>query len=499
MRHVIFFRGKVMSNANYVVMSIEGYRGNPLIEAIGWGLDESTFNDFYSPKTDNQTDVELIPENRRKFGIRSAIGRLKNSYIARDEAHAVYETMLMLMHQGYVNRNPLDEGYQKILTAIQRDMKDPLAAKHIKVTYGDSMMGADVSNGSSLLVGLSGDGKTTLITKALSLIERKIHHTSYVDQNGEEHKMDFAQQTHLYVKLNTRKGQKALLRSILSALDEDTGESYSFIYRNADVEELIVGVRKAMIIHGVGLLVIDEAQNFSAANDVMKIGANEKTSIPFVEEIFNRIGVPLFFVGTHSVLNLLTDVKTIRRVIESGGQIIAGCELGSPFWERFCQHLFRTEFLSSQTTDFETFKQHLHKKTLGVTAIAKSLVVSTLQYLTKVPPEFQDLGIDSINLVFKRQYSLLIPPLRALENEDYHLYEEYGVLAILKEIEEQEELEVKSDPSEDGQLALALKLAKRLKPEKAQKNLRKAKEVDVEIAEKLGVKRMMMITGGRDA
>lgn len=488
-----------MSNVNYVVMDIEGYRGNPLIEAIGWGLDESTFNNFYSPKTAKPTDLKLIPENRRKFGMRSAIGRLKSSYIARDEAHAIYETMLMLMHQGYVNRNPLDASYKKVLTAIQKDMADQLAAKHIKVTYGDSMMGADVSNGSSLLVGLSGDGKTTLVTKALSLIERKIHHTSYVDQDGNEHKMDFVQQTHLYVKLNTRKGQKALLRSILSSLDEDTGESYSFVYRNADVEELIVGVRKAMIIHGVGLLVIDEAQNFSAANDVQKIGANEKTSIPFVEEIFNRIGVPLFFVGTHSVLKLLTDVKTIRRVIESGGQIIAGCELGSPFWERFCRHLFRTEFLSSQTTDFETFKQHLHVKTQGVTAIAKSLVISTLQYLTKVPPEFQDLGIDSIDLVFKRQYTPLIAPLRALENEDYHLYEEYSVLTILKEIEEQEEQAEKSDPSEHGQFARAVKLAKRLKPQTTQKNLRNAKEVNVEIAEKLGVKRMMMITGGRDA
>ncbi len=488
-----------MSNVNYVVMDIEGYRGNPLIEAIGWGLDESTFNNFYSPKTAKPTDLKLIPENRRKFGMRSAIGRMKDSYIARDEAHAIYETMLMLMHQGYVNRNPLDASYKKVLTAIQGDMAGPLAAKHIKVTYGDSMMGADVSNGSSLLVGLSGDGKTTLVTKALSLIERKIHHTSYVDQDGNEHKMDFVQQTHLYVKLNTRKGQKALLRSILSSLDEDTGESYSFVYRNADVEELIVGVRKAMIIHGVGLLVIDEAQNFSAANDVQKIGANEKTSIPFVEEIFNRIGVPLFFVGTHSVLNLLTDVKTIRRVIESGGQIIAGCELGSPFWDRFCRHLFRTEFLSNQTTDFETFKQHLHVKTQGVTAIAKSLAISTLQYLTKVPPEFQDLGIDSINLVFKRQYTPLIAPLRALEDEDYHLYEEYSVLAILKEIQEQEEQEEKSGPSENEQFARAMKFAKRLKPEKTQKNLRNAKEVNVEIAEKLGVKRMMMITRGRDA
>lgn len=489
-----------MSDIKYTDMCIEGYQDNPLIEAIGWGVDEKEFNELCDSPFDGACDFTRIPESRHDFAKRSLVGRLKDMYVVKDEAHAIYENMLLLMHQGYVHRNPLSAGYKEMLTAIERDMADPLAAKHIKVAYGNSLLGAEVGNSSSMLAGLSGEGKTTLVTKALDQIKRTHHHTFYTDSQGCTHEMNFVQQTYLYVQLNTRKGQNALLKSILVALDEDTGENYSFIYRNATVEELITGVRKALIIHGVGLLVIDEAQNFSRPPKEITLGANEKTSIRFVEEIFNRIGVPLFLVGTHSMLDLFGgDTKTIRRVMSDGGRILCGSNFDSDFWDRFCRRMFRTEFLANQTTDYETFKRHLHNRTQGVTAIAKSLVIATLQYLTKFDEELQDLGIESLDLVFRSQFKLLIRPLKALQDGAYEEYEDYHILAVLEEIEQNDlDNNAQSDEAKEGKKAGKAE-DKNVKGQSSSASTSKVfsnvPEIELEKAKRLGVNQIMGFVG----
>jgi Cdc6-like AAA superfamily ATPase len=491
-----------MTELKYNDMKIKSFKGNPLIEAVGWGYGEDEFNALCDKPFDGIEGLSGIPKNRQQFALRCAIGSLKQTYVVRDEGFAIYEKILDMILEGYKHRNPLKEGYEKMLTAIRRDMEDPLAAKHIKVAMGNNIEEMMAGNSSYLFAGLSGEGKTLQILKALKNIKKTLKHTLYNDSNGVKHKFEFTQQVYVYIQLNTRKGQKALLKSILASLDEDTGENYSFIYRNADVEELIIGVRKAMIIHGVGILVIDEAQNFSKPPKEMKVGANEKTSIRFVEEIFNRIGVPIFLVGTLSTLNLFgDDVKTIRRVMSKGSLRLYGSVLDSSFWSRFSKEMFQTAFLKNQTTDYETFKIHLHERTQGVTAIASALVIATLQYLTKLDAEYQDLGIESLDLVFERQFKLLKAPLLALKKEEYHKYEDYHVLAILEETDKEEVVYEKDKSEASGIVSPDSAPQKSKAPKKrstksnGSKHLKNTPEIDVETAKKMGVNQMMAMVG----
>jgi hypothetical protein len=492
-----------MTELKYTDMKIKSYKDNPLIEAIGWGHGEDEFKAICDEPFEGIEGLSDIPENRQAFALRCAIGNLKQTYVVRDEGYAIYEKILDMTLEGYKHRNPLKAGYEKMLTAIKRDMEDQLAAKHIKVAMGNNLEEMMAGNSSYLFAGLSGEGKTLQTLKALQNIPKTFKHTLYTDSDGVEHKFEFTQQVYVYIQLNTRKGQKALLKSILASLDEDTGENYSFIYRNADVEELIIGVRKAMIIHGVGILVIDEAQNFSKPSKEIKVGANEKTSIRFVEEIFNRIGVPIFFVGTLATLNLFgDDVKTIRRVMSKGSLRLYGSTLNSSFWGRFTKEMFQTEFLKNQTTDYEIFKIHLHERTQGVTAIASALVIATLQYLTKLDAEYQDLGIESLDLVFERQFKLLKAPLLALKKEEYHKYEDYHILAMLEETDKEEvayekaKLEVSGIISPDSAPQKSKAPKKRSTKSNGSNHLKNTPEIDVETAKKMNVKQMMSMIGG---
>ncbi|MCV5824216.1 transposase, partial [Escherichia coli] len=92
---------------------------------------------------------------------------------------------------------------------------------------------------------------------------------------------------------------------------------------------------KLLIGHSVGLVVVDEAQNLakSSRNEVLSI--NEKTSIKFVEELFNRVGVPIMLVGTFATLALFERETTIgRRVTKNGSMLLASCDSNSSFWNR---------------------------------------------------------------------------------------------------------------------------------------------------------------------
>lgn len=128
-----------MTELKYTDMKIKSYKDNPLIEAIGWGHGEDEFKAICDEPFEGIEGLSDIPENRQEFALRCAIGNLKQTYVVRDEGYAIYEKILDMTLEGYKHRNPLKAGYEKMLTAIKRDMEDQLAAKHIKVAMGNNL------------------------------------------------------------------------------------------------------------------------------------------------------------------------------------------------------------------------------------------------------------------------------------------------------------------------------------------------------------------------
>ncbi len=117
------------------------------------------------------------------------------------------------------------------------------------------------------MIGLSGRGKSFMVRRILKLFDQVIEHFNYTDHKGQEHTLDQSQVTYLYVEIHERRGQKALLLNMLEALDEVTGQAYAYEHRNRSVNELITIVRKLLIGHSVGLVVVDEAQNLNSCSE----------------------------------------------------------------------------------------------------------------------------------------------------------------------------------------------------------------------------------------
>jgi hypothetical protein len=427
-------------NAEYINHPNSNYRGNPFIEAIGFPLPLDKFKAEVNRPYSCELDLSNIPEEMHGYYRRTAIDELSAAYVVKDEAYRLYDQLLRMIEAGYVRRNPLNPELKKILVAIERDKKVPFQSMHLDAL---NLVDAKLC---TFVAGLSGMGKTTMLKHILRLLTQRIIHTEYVDIKKKVSKLAVIQITYLYIEVFSRKGQKAVLLSLLEALDYVTDQNYQHEYRNSNVAELITVIRKAAIIHGVGIIIIDEAHNLATPSKSEAIAANEKTSMKFIEELFNRIGVPICFVGTMSMLELFSPEVTIgRRSTANGSLILTGDKVDSKFWTSFIKEMCQTKFLANQRTDIGLLTVYIHKLTVGIPAIAMSLIKATLGYLTFLAPKDQDLSLKALDRIFNLQFQILKPGLNALISGKYNKFEDLKPMFLLEEI----------DTSEDGLAQLA--------------------------------------------
>ena len=483
-------------------------RGNPLIEVMGFPMTEQEVAAACSDDFMGNLILDGVPEQYHGYYIRSLIDNLSDTYITRDEAYALYEKIRRMIEAGYKKRNPVDAVHRnKVLTAIHRDGDEQIEATHLKEVCGENIDSLLSANGSFVLAGLSGVGKTTMMIRILKLIEQFYKHTSYTNPEGETISVEEEQITHLYVQVHNRKGQKAFLRSVLEALQEATSVRYlQRVSRRDSIDEHIRQIRKAMLIHNVGILVIDEAQNIDQNRNDLQIGNNEKTSMKFIEEIFNRIGVPLFFIGTLSVLKLFgIEVTAGRRAFIDGGLSILGSDVDSHFWSRLTKQVNQTSLLDGQHDSEDVIKRHLHHLSKGIPAIAVSLMRATLCHMSKFEKGKQGVTMKALSHVFKRQFSILQKPLRALEKGKYHMYEDLQPIADLVTINQEiaqdlnqavsvadQQADKMSQPKDDATADKNVENAlDKVRKVKSKQRRTKVPEISVNEAQKMGIQDLL--------
>jgi hypothetical protein len=426
-----------MSKPPYINHPTESYRGNPLVEVMGYPLGKNSIQEKCNKAFNGGLDLTDVPDDLHGYYKRSAILNLFSIHVCQDEMVEVYEILRQGIEYGYLGRNPNKPEIGRMLAAIERDKEQPLKALNIK------RLNMLENSFSYLIAGLSGRGKSAMVKMALEHIRQKIMHQTHIVLNGEKATFTDMQITYIYVEHHDRVGQKAFLISILQAIDEVIGDelsgvsrkSYAYVNRNSSVFELMNAVRKAVVVHHIGAFIIDEAQNFAPAAKDLKIGTTEKTSMKFVEELINTLGVSSIFVGTLSTLSLFEKEVTItRRTIRCGSMTLLSCPLEDSFWIRLTNQLFNAVGPSHSKDDLFVLRTHLHGLTAGIPAIAVSLVQSTLRFLSYHDTGSQYLTTGALDFVFEQQFKLLHGPMAALRDEDYDKYEDFKPIKFLKEV-----------------------------------------------------------------
>lgn len=285
--------------ASYKEQLVPEYAGNPLIEALPqiMARDEVIENLAYFPTYSEEQRNEpahiraQLIENAREFFIPQGI-------------HLEIETKISCMlRRGLMARNPMAWGYWKDFnTRIASLHQNPAAIRYPRAK----------ARGFAI-VGMGGIGKSTTVENILALYPQVIVHTQYQDKV-------FILKQLVWLKLDCpRDGStRSLCENFFLTVDDILGTDYYNKYVGSgyrhNTNVLLIHMARVASIHCLGLLVIDEIQDLSAAKS-----GGAKVMLNFFVSLENTIGVPYNLIGASEARHLFTnDFRHARRASEQG-------------------------------------------------------------------------------------------------------------------------------------------------------------------------------------
>lgn len=277
--------------AHYSPQHIPQFAGNPLIEAL----------------PPSMTDDELIqamtllpnfaPEQREweAHDRIMMIESLQNFMVPLRSHMELARALDSMLRAGYVGRAPRTPAHAEISQKIYANQVAGKAFSQSANTRTPQI--------STALIGISGMGKTTAVTRWCAHLPRVIYHPE----------INVYQVPYLHVEMPSDGASvKGLAHGILQKMDELIPEAgYYDLYAargRAGTDTLMRGVARVMHMHCVGVLICDEVQNLANAK---KGGQTVMTELV---SACNDLRVPILFIGTNKATRVLdVDFRQARR------------------------------------------------------------------------------------------------------------------------------------------------------------------------------------------
>ena len=203
-------------------------------------------------------------------------------------------------------------------------------------------------------------GKTSAVNHALARYPQVLYHHVY-------HDVPFHSIQIVWMRLECPQDAsvKGLCSEFFMEFDRVTGENTFAKFASggrATTDQMIPQMAMLAQRHGLGLLVIDEIQNLSAA----KSGGAQRM-LNFFVQLVNKIGLPLLLVGTPAAIGLLSaDLMTARRSAgQQGMTILHPLERDTYDWATFTKGIWKYQWTAEPTPLTQDLKDELHRLSYG--------------------------------------------------------------------------------------------------------------------------------------
>ena len=333
------------------------YRDNPLIEALPDCPAEEEMREALALPIPYEASERNLPAYER----RSCISSLSHLFVPMGYHGEIVEKVFAAIREGYVSRNPLADGWNRGLAEIQSCVKN-------KDSEFRHYTNSNANASGFMIVGESGMGKTSAVNRALNLLPQIICHSQY-------HGTPFPYVQIVWMKLEcpqdaSVKGLCSEFFQVFDGLTEDNTFAKYAVGGRATVDQMIPQMALVARRHGLGLLVIDEIQNLSAA----KSGGMQKM-LNFFVQLTNKIGLPILLVGTPPAIQLLsTDLMTSRRSSgQQGLTYLKALDKNSQDWEIFFRGIWRYQWTSEKTKRTQEMQNKLCELSRGNVDMALKL------------------------------------------------------------------------------------------------------------------------------
>lgn len=325
--------------------------------------------------------LEILPEYEPGICMQSVPVRL----MALSDIYQIYVPSRMSM-----------EIYSKLYLSLLRSLQKKGTKLAVQQRYENNRMmqmqpysgilgGAD----SYTIIGKSGIGKSSTITRAISLMAG----TSVIECREPYCRIIPC----LTVQCPFDSSVKGLLLEILRKTDTLLGTDYfsrAVRARTVTVDTLVGHVSTIALNH-IGLLVVDEIQNVANSK-------NGKSLIGLLTQLINNSGISICMVGTPECTRFFESAMQLAR--RALGLQYDSLPYDSHFQE-FCQVLFRYQYVKQKTEITPAIMEWLYEHSGGVISVVVSLVHDAQEIGILNGKEV--LNLDTLNEAYEKRLSLL--------------------------------------------------------------------------------------------
>lgn len=300
------------------------------------------------------------------------------------------------LYQIYIPSQMSLEIYSKLYLALLRSMQKKGTQMAIKQRYENykaiqqqSYSGILGGSDSFTIIGTSGIGKSSAISRAISLItENRI-----IETDKPYTKIIPC----LIVQCPFDSSVKGLLLEILRKVDEELGTDHYIhaVKSRASTTDMLIGAVSSIALNNIGMLVVDEIQNVVNSK-------NGKSLIGALTQLINNSGISICMVGTpESTVFFEQAMQLARRSVGLQYTTMKYDE----YFQSFCKIIFKYQFLKNRTEITAAITEWLYEHSAGVISIVVSLIHDAQEIAILTGKEV--LNLDTLNEAYQQRLSLL--------------------------------------------------------------------------------------------
>lgn len=314
-----------------------------------------------------------------------------------------------MIRRGYVHRNPfkpefayeLQDGYKAILKSANIEM-----CNNNLTTTSSSMT----------IIGPSGIGKSSSISKILQTIPPIIVHSRYKETNFNMYQLSW-----IKMDCSFDGTVKGLCIDFFRIVDSLIGTSYyrKFGSGRQPISSLQPAILQISRVHGIGLIIIDEVQSLSIA----KSGGAEKMMNFF--HYLSNMGIPIILIGTPKAIpSLRGDFRQARRGSSGGqGDMVLERMKKDLNWDLILEGMWDYQWVRRPTALTQELKDVLYDESGGITDIAIKLFV--MSQVKAISSGKEEITSSLIRKVARENLQLIQPMITALRSGDIKAISRY--------------------------------------------------------------------------
>lgn len=300
------------------------------------------------------------------------------------------------LYQIYIPSQMSLEIYSKLYLALLRSMQKKGTQMAIKQRYENykaiqqqSYSGILGGSDSFTIIGTSGIGKSSAISRAISLItENRI-----IETDKPYTKIIPC----LIVQCPFDSSVKGLLLEILRKVDEELGTDHYIhaVKSRASTTDMLIGAVSSIALNNIGMLVVDEIQNVVNSK-------NGKSLIGALTQLINNSGISICMVGTpESTVFFEQAMQLARRSVGLQYTTMKYDE----YFQSFCKIIFKYQFLKNRTEITAAITEWLYEHSAGVVSVVVSLIHDAQEIAILTGKEV--LNLDTLNEAYQQRLTLL--------------------------------------------------------------------------------------------